>query len=348
MLDEYKAYHEFSKENLEAEQPIRRIKFSHLSDHLKGLPGAMEYVARHALYHEMDVEKHADDTSYVLEACEYARNSLASWIGYDTYDEEETQLSGLLKYWMHTIGKDPLYISSPKIEDTQKKLLKRRKTLEHKQMEDKAVGNYNTLNETTYDRIIANALRKGPLQKYFLVGKSNWTENLYLLKGGKPGNKKTKLNKSSTDKILRIVAAWVLASQRYERVQPRFVKINLSDINQWAVPQNPKLDEFIREVYWEDIPVFEKYNIDSGKKEKGGAAYTKLKINESWLKRCDWHLIKDDGSDETIETFLKEYMQYTIYKDLGCEAELRRETSYENQIPIILFDNLIDDELLPF
>ncbi len=173
-------------------------------------------------------------------------------------------------------------------------------TLEYPKKEVSASN--NDFKMVLYEKIIAEALNKGALCRYYLACSADALESI------------SGYSEANRDLILKTTAAFFLC-----RSNPslKFAPINRTDIANWSVDkQNP--NKF----------TLEDYELSDGTKlfytVRLGGNVTKLSLHEDWLK-C-FCLV----GEEDIDAWLSDHGDRIYFSDAGSQDYLRKNERYQN------------------
>lgn len=172
----------------------------------------------------------------------------------------------------------------------------------------------NDYYQISYDRILANALEKGPLKTYYMVAKKDlFIENDVV--GYYPKNNKSKpISPGEKDYLLKLTATFL------QEVLPgnSSVLITDTDVITWASSQSKKTSSFRFKSKstnnW--LQLFENIQVTNGNN------IIKVKFNDSWIKNYKLIDVTDDNAyNQWLES--NESHDYTVvYKDTGIHNEL--------------------------
>lgn len=179
----------------------------------------------------------------------------------------------------------------------------------------------NDANKLTYDRIIANAIRHGPLKRYYLVCKlknEKELKNKVYVKGK---------GKAQLDVPLKLTAMYLLATPKERRKTgkayiPRFVAIKQCDLANWQTLDGKIQKDKIEKYYYirpsEDAKqTTDKRLFEQLEQEKGGN-YTKIRINKKWMEDFQWNIVEENE----LDAYLIEEKGRSFFRDDGAGKPL--------------------------
>ena len=168
----------------------------------------------------------------------------------------------------------------------------------------------NDFKNTYYDRIIANALHSGRLEQYYLVCDIDpFKNNNIVAKARNNGTATPKLLPNDKDLLLKITAYYLLQKKNLIHGQ-EFVLFNKTDLINWLVASDPKLDNDNLKKYilfntLDTLIITKSLTVDKNKKPN----ITKLKLHSDWVKH--FKIVKSYDIDKLENRGL------IIYSDLG-------------------------------
>ena len=169
----------------------------------------------------------------------------------------------------------------------------------------------NSMNRITYEKIIGNAIRRGPLETYYLGCRKNLIKECINIKSnGTTGT----LTKNQRDYILKQTANCMLKMTHFGACQVTnsiYVAVNDTDLVNWSLLAKM---EVRRHFYYRGKPLFPEINeTELGSAQKKN--FLQIRLNQEWLDDCGWCILK--GFDE-IKEFYKKYPKGTVFKDQGA------------------------------
>ena len=183
----------------------------------------------------------------------------------------------------------------------------------------------NDFKKIMYDKIIADAIAAGPLQRYYLVcDNADFSEITYQSskKTSYPFRKKNKKDgewseptKNKADFIMKIIAAFLLeqefrnAENKYDGVVP----INLTDIANWLAGSSGTGTLHAYEI--ESRPLFFSEAIDN---------VTAVGIDSEWMNSCGWRIIPE----ESLDSYLSDHPTSDFYSDYGSGQFMKKGIRY--------------------
>ena len=171
----------------------------------------------------------------------------------------------------------------------------------------------NTMNRLTYEKIIGNAIRHGPLETYYLACRNNRISECYTSNDNIPAS----LGKELRDFVLKGTAACMLELSHYGTTcvkDSKFVVVNSSDWSNWSMGQ--KCQEERKNLFYKNKQLFSVPDIR-------GQNFLQLMLSQEWIDDCDWRILK--GDDEAKE-FRRQHPKWTILKDQGAGKPLAELT----------------------
>ena len=182
----------------------------------------------------------------------------------------------------------------------------------------------NDFKKITYEKIVADAVAAGPLNRYYLVCEK---ENLFDVeyKNKKPFQKKSwsKATKGKEDLILKIVAAVLLGQRSFDAEEVLsadyvlindLVPVNKTDIANW-LKGNGKLDS-MAEYSFKGKKLFESEDL------KNVAA---VGVDSAWMEDCRYAVIPENQ----LDAYLSKHQGAVFYSDPGAGKFLQKNIKYE-------------------
>lgn len=186
----------------------------------------------------------------------------------------------------------------------------------------------NDANKLTYDRIIANAIRHGPLKRYYLVCELKneaELENKVYVKGK---------GKAQLDVPLKLTAMYLLATPKERRKTgaqyvPRFAAIKQCDLANWQTLDGKIQKDKIEKYYYisssEDAKQTADKRLFEQLEQRIGGNYTKIRINEKWMKDFQWDIVEENE----LDAYLSEKKGRSFFRDDGAGKPLVWNERYE-------------------
>jgi len=291
MLNEKLEYlqYTYDKEKYSCE----RLKWKNISSHFAGISRPLEIISRKKVF-DMDIHSKED----ILKVKEELEGWKDGWI---------------TKYIESLNG----------IEKNTTACIKELKTTSYdgEMYSDLRKGNSNDLNATRYEKTIADALNRGPLKRYYLVGKESKTdENLDCGTRKKEG----KGYEKRKNRVLKVTAAYLLAFGDREDGYKRLVN---ADIGNWFDAGSDLNAANMYDIKYNKEPLIEKYDIDKK------INFLILRLNKNWLEDGNWRIVEeselveydDKGKPSEKPGVLK--TGEVFYADFGTEF-LQKNTLY--------------------
>ncbi|MBE6042557.1 MAG: hypothetical protein E7220_08585 [Clostridiales bacterium] len=176
---------------------------------------------------------------------------------------------------------------------------------------------------------MANAMSaRGPLKKYYLVCRvPDWKIGVNKLKGTNPLGK---LDKGDEDRILKLLAAYLIERNRKLKSNDDYIfePINFSDIGFWQFAQGKTDSSKYRPYTYQRYDNNERrplFKFDSSQSNN----QAKAKPDEEWFEICGWELIEATENDYKLNEYLKDYPGAVFYSDPGASQYLRKNVRYE-------------------
>lgn len=322
MLDEYREYSEYTCK-INGGNCAERIKYGTMvrsGANFAGLERILTIIARYYLFYHGD-KNETDDRD---RAAAYA--AVRSWLGY-TIDDYEALLDDDIKKEIKAIkGWIRKYIRTVMIPgrndaEEKKKLKTRINKLGKweyfsdlfKSCYDNGLWRSDDLNELTLEKAVANAASRKGLKRFYLACGDPGLDELKTASG-------KKLSRKSKDKLLKIVAAYLLENYYIDkevRSTSRFAPFSKTDFSYWY-----------SDGYMKDLPdirlngskLIENFSRDSD---------TKIRFNSEWLQNCGWTLIDATEDDSMLEEYLAAHEGHHFYRDNGANKALTEGEVYE-------------------
>lgn len=174
----------------------------------------------------------------------------------------------------------------------------------------------NDYKKITYDKIIAEAVKEGRLEKHYLVCASdNLDEVCYKDKYPFKKKKNSKTSKKKADLLRKVVAAFLLEKKRHtdSSEAERFIPVNFSDIRNWLVSD---IDIKLEAYSYKEKPLFDQEVINMNQKQ--------IRINKEWMDCCGWKIVHE----AELESYLKEHPGATFFSDWGAGQMLKANCRY--------------------
>lgn len=175
----------------------------------------------------------------------------------------------------------------------------------------------NTVNLTTYDRILGNALRAGCLKKYYLACEKNLIENVQIVVDGK----QKKFKDTDWDIVFKMTACcmMVLSRKGTEKVsETKTITVTGIDFTNWIVNQKFEKNKQKSFFYKGEI-LFEDPN-EGNENEKDNTKW--IRLNRHWLKDSGFEILIDNSDENVVENFLKTHPHGSVFIDNGSGVPL--------------------------
>lgn len=328
MLNEFIEYEEytkdiFGKKKIDAPRltPSLFINVSK-GDNLLGIERAFEIVARHELFETYQYDR-LSNIEEKTEAVERTKEALNTWFCDDWLKEYYKDYIWGNEKFKEKLKKNPEKWKWENFEE-KKQWQFQNKLFRIDSMEAEK-GQANTFRVLTYEKIVSNAIRKGPLQKYVLVAKHDWYFNVskdgkQIAEGTKKDPEKSKVLRKDLDHILKGISAYLLAKEydkKCTKVDNAFQVVNKTDIANWdqttSIANNDLLKQYTYRKRDKDIPIFIK---DDSLKE-----FSKICVDEGFLKEHGFKIVLK----ENIKQEKERDKVLTYYEDLGSMYFLKKE-----------------------
>lgn len=185
----------------------------------------------------------------------------------------------------------------------------------------------NDRNAITYERVLGNAVRLGPLREFCLASRIFRPEKrVTKISDGKY----CRFNSNAADITLKLTAACLLELTEHgtkpyilpaqsERVKA--VKITMADVENWLC--RAKLEKKERDTFFykgdaaqprQNHVLFEGVSLSENLQKKDNIL--KIRLNSAWLYDCGWELIP--CRESTIIEFLNNNPDGCVYRDCGA------------------------------
>ena len=313
---------------------IKRSICLHAND-LNGIERMLTMISRAFIFDE--------DVADRVQGRRRAEAAMRMWLGYteDLKENERLEKEYLylkenypeLDHWLAAYLRDDASSDTPermeKVEKALEKIAGKKSQYESRSLS--RASRSNDYKKLTFDKVLSNAQGPyGPLKKYYLVGtKEKWTEGIFKRT---EQNTNGKIGKGDKDKILKVIAAYLLERNRKEKGNDDYVfeQVNLSAVALWATGST-KLDSSKFAVYSfegkEDRERRPLINFYSSKSNN----YTKAKPDEEWFESCGWEIIDATENADKLNEYLKEHPGAIFFSDQGGNKELALNKCYPGQ-----------------
>ena len=234
------------------------------------------------------------------------------WIPEEIYHALNNEYPGI-NGWL------PYYIENLTDEETLEKIIPGIEELISEKKQEalrKPAFSRSPYKQLCYEKVIANAIARGPLKEYCLVcTNGSWNEGIKKQRGKNPEGKPMR---SDEDRILKLLAAYMLERERkyIQREEVGFEPVNFVDISFWAEKNS----------YWgkKNYEVFS-YNGEAlfAFEKTPTGNLTKAKPCRRWYEKCDWRLLDITNDEKAMDKYSKEHPSAIFFLDDGENAPLR-------------------------
>lgn len=157
----------------------------------------------------------------------------------------------------------------------------------------------SAINAVFYELVVANALRKGPLRRYCMVGKLQ-PEAACTSSTQKKDGTFAKLHVGNAASVLALTAMCLMGLEVSGAVpQGGFVPISLVELTAWLGLSKEVEHGDIESWLYNGEPVFAQAQEQSGVKQ--------WKVSQRWLDDGQWQLLDITDSQEPLEHFLRHH-----------------------------------------
>lgn len=333
MLNEIQEAYEYMYDLDGAEEKPNRINWSvfmHDND-LNGLERILTTVSRAIIF---------EGTPEPLLGRRRATIAMKMWLGaaedietdenlaahYDYMKERYSHLDHWIQRYLKEVVERESKGNLGRLEKLMKELDRRRKQFgTHSLASAPYVSDFKLIR---YDKVLANAVvAYGPLKKNYLVAAfPEWRTGTNKIVNGNPD---AHIKLKDDDKILKLVAAYLLERNRKQKSNADYVPeaVNYSDISYWAEGRT-KLDSSKYKMFtYEDSqthkrrPLFEFYFTKTGNT-------TKVMPDREWFEYCGWDIIEATDNDEKLDEYLNEHPNAIFFSDSGACKKLQENIRY--------------------
>lgn len=315
MLNEFKEFEAYviNPESLTPRvQPLMLTDyFDEEGNYLIGIEEIMTVIARGFLFSKGH-QLYGTDGQINEKLIEAAIELLHRWTGFSDTEYRIRTENPQLEKWMKSNSVKDSWLKKYWMFHFQNYEKKNNKKITKKALLEKTTKRWNKLEEKwnyslnspmdyaavkiTYKNVIANALEKGPLRnRYLVVKRSEEQVGKKFPKGeSKPFSyltDKSSRQGTSDMKILKVIAAYIINKESYP-VGQNEIWIKSGDLSRWYAQDDAKkgLKSWYPEnVTWKGVPVYTFKRLQR--------KYTKLFINQEYLKEYDFHIIEDSDME---------------------------------------------------
>ena len=243
--------------------------------------------------------EHMEDDKCSVEIHDRCIMALKLWCGFYSEDElvkyrEDEVIKSWLNKYPHAEGWLKDYFSFYGLDEKSSFNWKYYKDRWSKELD---TGNVYQVKSFTYENVLADALGQGELKEYFLTFSKE--ETLWESMGGG----KRKVDMRAQRKILKFIAAYLLASRFIQQKTVIFKKIPV--LNWMGIDNDNKVSCFPIQS-WKGAPFYESIPY---------VDFVKVRMNEDFMKEYDIQLIEK----EQVEEYLGK--GYSVYRDAGHGKE---------------------------
>lgn len=298
MLDELKEYDEYTCSLDETSEVRLMPEIFKKRNKLSGLHRALVIIARKELadrgYFDENIENHKQIRDEVTQ-------TLREWLGFcDVNDKKySTYDSWLKRYCLQKIQ----FENSKEEAEFKNQIEYKRKKYESKLLEEEHFKK-NTVMEVTYEKIIAEAIFLGPLERYYLVCKQGYDRVLYKDKLIDVSRKK---GAEYVDNILKMICVYLIGKENTHNLYNR---VNYAELGHWAAKKEIPKGEYFKGLHYKDEALLSIETVDN--------CFSKIMINKSYLQNFDFRVV--------TESRLKDFSEdgYCRFKDCGSGKQLKR------------------------
>ncbi len=181
----------------------------------------------------------------------------------------------------------------------------------------------NDENRLTYERIVANAIRRGPLRRYYLAGRPEVMDSLM-------GERNGIFAWGKRERILAATVAYLLQAGPRSgegRLPTPVVRFSLCDLSAWLGYETELEKKDVEP--WRYVDGSRGLNEGILRPVRGAGLYH---MGEHWLRDGDWQLIDATEGDDELDAFLEGHgRDYSFWsecplpKDMGKNGKLGRD-----------------------
>lgn len=318
MMNEIKEFEEYTCNLKRCENPRLMFDIFKKNNHLMGIARPLIIIARHELQkrHYFDQDEFADDKRKAI--IEEVKKCLKEWIGFEKETNKITEYdSWLADYYKKLVS------AYEKDKKTKEQLLsweviKKTKSPQFAKKSLKETNTEkNTLNVTTYESAIAEAVYQGPLKRYYLVLKKDAKEA--LLKKNQKGKKLEVYNN-----LLKVIGAYLI---KREYTGKKFNVVKMVDLANWLQCKsiNSGCKSYFKNLQYKEKDILENQTVSNN--------ITKIRINQEFLDDFDFRIVSEENFSEA-DYDLEKYVYYSdIYgaqiMDAGSPKNLIENCKYD-------------------
>ena len=320
MLNEIEEYNEYTtkdifEKNKKASPRLVPNVFVQKSgkERFIGLERVLEIIARYELFEKSNYGSLSKKMEK-LDAIKNTKDSLEKWFGgwLKKYYEEYIKTDKLPEEWWEKV-------SGAKMSQFKNELFPINK-------EEIEQGRKNTARDLTYEKIISNALIKGPLTEYVLVLKDGWYAEIYkdsdkLVAEGVSDSEIGTRTRNDLNHILRGISAYLLAKEydkKCTEINNRYQVVRKVDLANW---------DQTSDIYKNGGAFFDKYCFQINNKyvpmflrAEGFSGYSKMCVNEEFMKEYRVRIVPKNE----LEQIINSEENLVCYEDLGSMFPLKK------------------------
>ena len=173
------------------------------------------------------------------------------------------------------------------------------------------VGEANTVNAITYDRILGNALRAESLKRYYLACDQALIKDVELRSG-------RKLKDTDRDIVYKMTACCMMELSKKGSVkvqETKTVSITEADFINWII--NRKCDKNKQQSFRYNGEILFEDPGESTLSESKGSNTKWIRLNRKWLKDSGFEILIDNSETDVVKDFLKMHPNGSVFIDNG-------------------------------
>lgn len=173
------------------------------------------------------------------------------------------------------------------------------------------VGEANTVNKITYDRILGNARRAGSLKRYYLACDQSLIKDVKQKSG-------RKLSDTDRDIIYKMTACCMMELSKKGSVkvlETKTISITEADFINWIV--KAKCDKNTQQRFLYNGEILFGDPGKSTSSESKGSNTKWIRLNRQWLKDSGFEILIDNPEKDVVKDFLKMHPNGSVFKDNG-------------------------------
>ena len=184
------------------------------------------------------------------------------------------------------------------------------------------VGEANTVNAITYDRILGNARRAGGLKRYYLACDRSLIRDVKLKSGWK-------LKDTDWDIVFKLTACCMMELSKKGTVkvqETKTISITEADFINWIINAKWKKEKQQKFLYNGKI-IFEDPS-ENASSEKNSSNTKWIRLNQQWLKDSGFEILIDNSETDVVKDYLKLHPNGSVFIDNGAGklmTELKNE-----------------------